>query len=406
MGDWERMGNTLLGAGKGLLHTASDIGVMTGLQSKETAERAAKKGITSPTNPSQSAGFQGEQLMEYMVPLGEEKLIAGIPKGLQWLSRAGLNAARVGTTAAIQSGDVKAGGTPAAVAAGTTLLFGALAPVMSKLGSKIQFSTIKPSKFDVADGFSTTTLEKYGIKGNLEQSFNQVDKTLTELRNTRNALIAPGKSHVDLQTVFGDAIAEAKRNAGKLKYGPAGHDLVKQIEAWRDSTFAQLGIPKGWAGKVSADVRVAENLKEYLGTMGAWANGGSAADKLTEEAANSLYARVKNGIETSLGPQGPKVKALNDEMRKLIPVRNAIFKRIPVEQRRSLITLSDLAATLPAVISGDARYLTIEGLKRAQQSLRVGNALVNAAPKAASTGAVAGKVAGAAAARLEPPEQP
>jgi hypothetical protein len=226
------------------------------------------------------------------------------------------------------------------------------------------------------------------------------------LRNTRNALIAPGKSHVDLQTVFGDAIAEAKRNAGKLKYGPAGHDLVKQIEAWRDSTFAQLGIPKGWAGKVSADVRVAENLKEYLGTMGAWANGGSAADKLTEEAANSLYARVKNGIETSLGPQGPKVKALNDEMRKLIPVRNAIFKRIPVEQRRSLITLSDLAATLPAVISGDARYLTIEGLKRAQQSLRVGNALVNAAPKAASTGAVAGKVAGAAAARLEPPEQP
>ena len=406
-----RMVETGVGMVKGLGHTALElgkvgeqmggVGVVDRFSPRLAKERkAAEAGIESklkPSNPSQEAGYGAELIGEYIAPLGEEKLIAGIPKGLQLLSRAGLSAIRTGGTAAVQAGDPKAATAPGLVAGGTTLLFGALSPVMSKLGSKIQFSTIKPSNFDVADGFSTETLKKYGIKGNLEQSFNQVKENLERLRKERNSLLS-GKSKVDLSVVFNDAIATAKRNAGKLKYGPAGKELVDQLEKWRDATYSQLGLPKGWTGKVSADVQSAENLKEYMGTMGAWANGGSAADKMTEEAANGLYTRVKDGIETALGPEGPRVRALNGQMKELIPVRNAMFKRIPVEQRRSLITLSDLASTLPAVLTGDMRYLTIEGLKRAQQSLRVGNALVRGAPKAGAAGSVVGRAAGAAVA--------
>jgi hypothetical protein len=351
-----------------------------------------------PRGAMQKAGAFTQQAAEYAIPLGEEKLVAGIAsKGLKLLSEAGINAARTGLTTAAHSGTAGESTGAAATAGGMSLLFGALAPLVAKAGRGIQKSTLRPRKVDFENGFKWGTLDKFKLKGDLGQSFEQVDKELTRLRTERNAMLAPGKVKADIAPIFESAIAEAKKKAAALKYGPLGGDVTRQFENMRDDVYSLLGVPTG-ARTAVVDIRVAENLKEFLGTMGAWSYGSAdRSAKVSEMVANDLYKGAKTSIEKALGSAGLRVRELNRQMQDLIPVKNAMLARIPVDARQTTITLSDLAATMPAILTGEPMALTIEGLNRAQKNLRFGSWLVRNAGTGAKTGAASRLVGGAAA---------
>jgi hypothetical protein len=362
----------------------------------------------APTNSYQKAGYGVEQAAEYVAPLGEEKLIAGIPKGLQLISRVGLNALRTGATTTAQTGDVGAGLKSGAVAGGASLLFAPISAVMSKWGHSIQMTKINPRNVDLKDmtggskGFSEV-VKGLNLKGNLAQSFAQVEDRLAKLRNARNALIAPGKGTVDLGAAFDAGASEVEKQTKALKFGSKsameGVDaLRKDVEEIVSPGKALLGptgkpIPK----TLKVDIRKAENYKEWLGTLGAWAHGHpDAGADVKEHIANEMYMQVKNFIETTLGTEGPRVKALNRQMQRLIPVRNAMVAAVPREAKQAMMTISDVVAMMPGAMSGNPAWFALEGLQRAQKMMRFGNWMSRSAQGAATGSSAVARGAGGA----------
>jgi len=347
-----------------------------------------------------------EQTAEFMLPGPAEAKLASnigevVPRGLQTIAKAAASAGTTGAITTAQSGgDARAAAVPAALAGGTTIVGAVLSKPIAALGRKIQASTIRPRLSDKRDGFSWDTVKQLGLKGNLEQSLNQVDSKLNELRTARNNLIKPGSANVDLHEVFDQALADVSKEAVSLGYGPMGKKAMEQITNMRADVADLLGA-KTLQG-LPVDVSKAENLKEFLGTLGSWSYGRGDPDaKVTELVANTLYSKVRQGIEKSLGSQGPQVKALNAQMQKIIPVKNAMMARLPVEERNRLFSLTDIAAMLPAVATGDARLLALEGLTRAQKSLRFGNWLNRGLPQGA--GRMVGGAAQVASPWVVPP---
>jgi hypothetical protein len=366
--------------------------------------------------------FTGSMLEAAIPGPAEAKLATKInevlPWGLRLLARAGLSGATGATMGAIQSGgDAQAGLEAGKVAAGTTLFLGMLAAPLRNWGRRIQLSNIKPRAVDVKDGFKAETLDKIGLKGNLEQSFNQVEKKLNELRTARNNLLKPGSANVDLGKAFDETLAEVEKRAKELHFGEAGDTALAEVKKIREGVQNMLHPPQAPSGLLNAqgkpipmpqpslnavDIRKVENLKEFMGMTGSWAYGRGDRDANVKElVANTLYSKLRAAIEQSLGPQGAEVKALNRQMQDLIPVKHAMMARIPVEQRNQVFSLTDIAAMIPAIVTGDVRMLALEGLTRGQKNIRYGNLARRAFPQGA--GRYAGGVARQANPWIVPP---
>lgn len=86
-------------------------------------------------------------------------------------------------------------------------------------------------------------------------------------------------------------------------------------------------------------------------------------------------------------PEG--VKELNKQMSDLIPISNAALRRLPVEQRNNMISLTDSIGLFSAIF--DPRSLALLGANRLAKSGKFGNFLMNVAesvkkPSATSVG--------------------
>ncbi len=366
----------------------------------------------------ENVGRMGEQMAEMAIPGPTEAKLASklneiLPWGLRLAARAGLSGATTGAMTAIQSGgDPEAGLQGGKVAAGTTLFLGMLAAPLAKWGRRIQNATIRPRAMDVKDGFKMETIDKLGLKGNLEQSFNQVEKKLTDLRTARNNLIKPGTANVDLGKAFDLALTEIEQKAKELHFGEMGDTAINEVKKIREGVQNMLHPPQAPSGLLTAkgkampaaqpalnavDISKVENLKEFMGMTGSWAFGRGEPDaKVKELVANTLYSKLRGAIEQSLGPQGAQVKALNKQMQELIPVKHAMMARLPVEQRNQVFSLTDIAAMIPAIVTGDVRMLALEGLTRGQKNIRFGNLMRRGVPQGA------GRYAGEAVRQASP----
>ncbi len=132
----QKLGNVLLGAGKGVLNTAlgvSSLGskalqtlmpskALGDSNTKTSADYIKDTGISTPTNNYQKAGFFGEQVAEFAVPATKlAKAEKGLSLGTKLLSRAVTS----GAVASVQEGKIGKG---SAIAAGTELAL----PVIGK----------------------------------------------------------------------------------------------------------------------------------------------------------------------------------------------------------------------------------------------------------------------------------
>lgn len=351
-----------------------------------------KKYITPPASAMGKIGFFGEQAAEIgLMPEISEMGIAKIAKGSK-LAKAALGTAqeagRVGGAQYLQTGgDTKQALTAAATAGGISAFGKALGPALGSMGRKIQASTIRPNGADLRDGFKWSTLDRFKLKGNLEQSINQVDTELTKLRTERNALIAPGTANVDIGKALTAAGNELKTQVGELKHAGVGGDVIEQFKKLQTDILKYSGSPV-------VDIRIAENAKESIGLLGSWAQGMPDKDAAAiEKAANAMYFQLKTEIEQALGPQGAKVKILNAQMQDLIPVKKAMLRRLPVEERNRMFSLADLTALIPALVSGNPADLALLGVTRGQKSLAVGNLLTRTAEKTPKLMTPVGRVA-------------
>lgn len=273
------------------------------------------------------------------------------------------NARDVAKSAAVQG----------AIGAGTGAAFGLaekgirrLSNLLGKTGDRIQTSVIKPSQADVKDGFSIETVKKYNLGGSLKQTFEKTDKTLDGLSKQLNDKLSQSNSSLDLNRVYEKTAKKLLGN--KLESFGSNTQMEGAIEKLRNEIVAV----SGQNGIVS--IPEAQLVKRASGHFGAW-NYGVPTPEATasQKVYNAFYNELKTAIEDA-SPAG--VREINKEISKLIPVMNAVIRRIPVAERNSAISLQDII-TLSAA-SLQPRALALSLINFASRSGQVGSLLSKA----------------------------
>lgn len=367
------------------------IGTVAGLGITAAKEKlgVVPKGTTSSFDtgapkPLQVAG----DIAKGALTIGGLKMPVAAGVGGKAVQFGALGAAGGGAEALSQGEDAKEVAKSTILGAGTGAVTGAafglagkavkgISNLLGKTGEKIQTSVIKPSLQDIKDGYSMETIKKYNLGGSLKQTFTKTESTLDNLTKQLNSkLNASGKKPVlDLNKIYEKT---AKRLLGtKLESFGANTQMDGALEKLRNEIIAVSG------NNGLTSIPEAQIIKRAAGHFGAWSYGvptpeATAAQKVY----NTFYNEIKTSIEKA-SPEG--VKAINKEISKLIPVMNALIKRIPVAERNSALSLTDIISLTGAAI--DPRALSISLLNLASKSGVVGNVL-------SKTPALGQKVAG------------
>ena len=263
----------------------------------------------------------------------------------------GKDLAKVGTGAAIGAG------TGAAVGAGT---FG-LSRLVASLGNKITNSVIRPSKADIEDGFSVNTIQKYNLGGSLSTMYDKTESTIADLSNQLNSKLEASDASVDLAKVYEDTANSLSSN--KIRGFGSNTAINGALEQLQNEVNA--------LGRSEVSIPEAQLVKQASGKMGAWQFGTIDPEATArEQVYNAFYRNLKTAIEDN-SPAG--VQGINKQLSELIPVQNAIIRRIPVADRNSALSLSDMVGLVGSVMNPKA--LAGLGISLAQKSGSVANLL-------------------------------
>ena len=271
------------------------------------------------------------------------------------------------------------------IGAGTSALAYGFGKLLEKAGEKILSGTIKPTQADIKDGFKISSIKKHDLGGSLSTMYDKTETKLGDLTKQLNDKLADSTQTIDLNKIAEDTINSLGKN--KLKSFGSNTSLqsaVEQLQAEIGSIGGNVKIPD------------AQLVKQAAGRMGAWQYGVSdPASTARETVYNAFYTNIKKAIEDA-SPEG--VKAINKQISELIPIANAIVRRIPVAERNAALSLPDMITLTASVL--DPRALVGFGISMAQKSGAAGNILTKVAPKITEQAGRIGGLLGASGAGL------
>ncbi|MBS4082931.1 MAG: hypothetical protein KGZ73_05220 [Rhizobiales bacterium] len=239
---------------------------------------------------------------------------------------------------------------------------------VEKTGQKIQQTVIRPSQRDIEDGFKIENVAKYDLGGSLPQTVAKTHTKLNELSQQLREKLAGAEVAVDLNDVF--AKTAAKLQEGKSKAFGDNSAIARVLESLKSEVDAVA--PEG-----RVDLIEATNVKRGAGNKGAWSYNRPEPDaSAIERVYNEFYDVLKNEIERT-APEG--VKEINKALSELIPIQNAALRRLPVEQRNNVLSLTESIGLFSTLF--DPKALLIVGASKAAKSGRVGDLLVKTGRK-------------------------
>lgn len=394
-------------AGKGFVPTgADDTGTISDIYRQGTPEEIKAQEFVTPNSPAQSAGFVTEKISEFLIPsskiaavetgvgklatggletlgtkIGVEGLGSGKIAGLtKAVTKSGIEGLASGGITAAQNGHIDDQVKTNAIVGGIFSLLGSTAGGLKnltgdytqKFGQKIQTTVIKPNAADLADGFKIENLQKYKLGGSNEQVLANTSNKLNSLSDELNQKLASSNTSINLNTIYEDTIKALGGGKAKNFGNIQGSERVLQ------ALKGEIESVAGRNGLVS--VSEAQLVKQGAGRKGAWVFGSGDPDASSvEKVYNTFYNQLKVAVEKS-SPDG--VKEINRQISDLIPIQNAVIRRLPVEARNSILSLGDHIDLFGALLSPKA-LLTL-GAGRLAKSGQFGNFLVNVGEKVKS----------------------
>ncbi len=350
--------------------------------------------------PGQIAGavagtVAGAPLVRGAAAIGGAALpaVANAASRIPGVIRGVASAAGVGAVAGSSQGDTKEERTQNASIGAVTggLTGGTLAAggkLLGALGDKIMTSVIRPTARDLKDGFSLDTIKKFDLGGSLNTTYAKTQAALGALSGQLREKLSGSTAKIDLSKIVDQTEKELSTAAGRLKGFGANQKITSAIESLKkeaETVGNDLSIPD------------AQIVKQAAGAFGAWQYGRPDPDsKASEVVFNVFYNKLKTAIENA-SPDG--VKEINQKISKLIPVNNALIRRMPVADRNYALSLGDLV-TLAASVSHPSG-LGLAAANLAQKSGAVGNALAKFGPRVSKTAIPTAAVTGLGASALQ-----
>ncbi len=281
---------------------------------KGTLGRAIKTGVKTGAQ----AGFLGAggRALQEQKTLGKTVLQAGI-----------------GTVGGgVVGGTLGAGGVAAKIAlTPIKTITTRIAPALQKLGTRIETALIKPVKRELEKGFKSENVFKHNIGGTLQNTYNKSTALLANLRSQARKLREGTEEVIDVEKIMNNTVDELEKSGGKLfgirgRINKAVGDFIKEFE--QITPTGKLTVPQ------------AQEIKEATGAMGSWLYGSRDLDaNATEKVANVIYTNLKTQIEKN---SGKGLAQINKAMSEIIPIKNAVIRRIPIAERGSIISISDI----------------------------------------------------------------
>ncbi len=355
--------------------------------SSQSSFSEARKDLT-PTNTAQAFGKGAEQIGEFFLPAGATtKLKAAATTGrglLDAMFGAAAEAGSAGAVTAAQTGSPSAAIPSGTMAGALSLAVPGAGKGLQWLGERIEKSLIKAGTTDVKHGFKIGNVFKHNLGGTLSQTYDKATAKLGELGTALKAELAkvgPGGVVPEVD-VLGE-LAGASVELGKNIYKTTGRNA--QIDAALQKILDDPAMAMLANGK--ADLATAQEIKQAMGELGAWAHGMRDPDSNAMEiVANAFYGQLKNAIEKA-APAGPtRIRALNQQMGEIIPIREAIIRRIPVDQRQNVLKLGDQIAMGTGAWGLALANRLLQSGRVANMAVKTGGAAANAAPSVAKVG--------------------
>ncbi len=344
-----------------------------------------------PQGTAENVGYGAEKIAEFLTPSGEINAISkagqGFIKGTGILSKlgrvgikAGTEAVSTGAISTAQEGEFNDQAKTNAIVGGLFSLVGSaageaidlLGKGVKKVGKKIQTTVIKPNLADLKDGFKIENLKKYNLGGSNEQVLFDTSNKLNELSDQLNKKLGSSNVSLNLNGIYDETVAALGGSKAK-NFGN-----IKGTERVLESLKNEITEVAGKNGLVS--IPEAQLVKQGAGTKGSWVFGSGDPDaSAIEKVYNAFYKNLKVAIEKN-SPEG--VKEINKQISELIPIQNAVLRRIPVESRNSIMSLNDSISLFGSLLNPKA--LAVLGAGRLSKSGKFGNFLVNISDKVKS----------------------
>lgn len=336
------------------------------------------KANLEPSNTAQAIGKTGAQIAEFFIPAtaaGKLQRAASTGRGLlDALFRAGIEGVSAGAVSSAQQGNMDSFDKTAASTAALTGATGAAAKGLGLLGEKVEDALVKASAKDRANGFDVRNIFKHDVGGSLSQTYDKVTKKLSNLSTQLKGVLKGSAPQADIAGVEQKTL---NRYSGNAQAAQALGRIREAVEFELNKNGAQFGQ--------SLDLANANIAKQAVGDLGAWLHDPhgkiiSDADRIVEDVANTYYGFLKSEIEQKAPPG--IVKLLNGSMSELIPIKQAIIRRIPIEQRSNVLNMGDLLGLSSGTIglsianrilkSGQAANMAV---KAGQSATDVSNAM-------------------------------
>lgn len=300
------------------MHVPDTIGGKVGSVAESVAESFAPSGLVSKAQAALSTG--------------KGILGALVNAGVEGAAQAGMNT--------IHEGSTEHAGTVGAVTAGAGVGMRAGLTGLGWLGQRIESALVKPSATDIKNGFSVGNIFKYKLGGSISDTYDKSIAKIKELTGDLQGILRskPG-AEVDALGALAETGVDLQRSAAKT-FGSNAQLQASLSKLLEDPLFATAAK----SGKV--DLVTAQQMKQAVGDLGAWAHGARDPEaRGMEIVANALYTKLAKAIESASGQAGPDVALINKQLSEVIPVAHAIVRRIPVEQRANVMNLGDLIGT-------------------------------------------------------------
>jgi len=335
---------------------------------KTSIEKLIPEKFVKAVGGWQKAGFMAEQIAEFLIPGSK---ISKAQAGMKLWPKMATEATFLGGMTAIQKGKLDEDARLAAMIGAAFPLAGVawqkgkqyLGKGMQTTGKKIMTSVVRPYIADVKDGFKMDYVFKHDLGGTLSEMLYKTSKKLNYMGAKLSSTLKSSDEIIDLNAVYKSTKTRLVGKDVKAKrFGEINsiNNVLKQVKNEIQKSIGKSG---------KANLVDANFIKRGAGAKGAWVYGMVDKDaRATAKVYTTFYQELRKSIEKA----GPKnIQKINKTISELIPIQNAILRRIPVAERNNLLRLTDTLGLFATIF--EPKALAATGVNSLLKSAKVGN---------------------------------